>query len=470
MFFLRLFPLLLLAPGLILATEAHENAGIALVIGNSNYHAVSPLANPVNDAKLMAATLTQLHFNTSVLFDGDQTHMKQAIIAFGEELKQGGKDTVGLFYYAGHGVQINGRNFLIPIDAVLKSNKDFGMVAINVDTILETMKIAHNRLNFVILDACRNAPFVTNNRTLSFERGLARMQAAHGMLIAYSTSPGDIATDGDGNNSPYTLALANAMLQPKLAVERMFRYVRNTVMQATQKCSVSTTSSQRCQAQIPWESSSLTGDDYFFNPGITSPPKPQITTAQPDYQALSLYMDFLTSPPNGKEFRPFSDGDTLYSGDLYRIVIRPEMDGYLYIFQVDAVGTIQRIFPMAKYGNRRLNNLNPVQRNTSYILPARNKAFYLDDTQGKETIYVFASRQPRLDIEDLSIALENAQARHNSQVAQAVKNKLTTLFKSRGLPLVATPAPQNQHSPVNITGFFNNICASCVHVLEFMHR
>jgi len=457
-----LLSLLLLVPKLLLATKSPGNAGIALVIGNNAYQAVSSLANPVNDAKLMAATLTQLHFDVSLLLNANQRQMKQAIIGFGDALEQRDKETVGLFYYSGHGVQVDGRNFLIPVDAVAKRNKDFSVVAVEADTLIEAMKAAHNRLNFVILDACRNAPFATTDR--AFGQGLARMQAARGMLIAYATSPGEFAEDGSGSNSPYTLALASAMLQPKVAVERMFRQVRNAVMQATQ------------QRQLPWESSSLTGGDYFFNPGIATPnisspqPLPIPTTPKSDREALSLYMDFLTRPATGGEFRTFTDGDSLSSGDLYRIVIRPETNGYLYIFQVDAASAIQRLFPMPTYGSQRLNNLNPVQRGTTYYLPAQTKAFYLDNTRGKETIYVFASRKPRPDLEDLSTALVNAQARQNPQATQAASNKLATLFKSRDLPLVPlAPAPQDRRSPADIGGFFNNLCATCVHVLEFVH-
>jgi len=458
-----------------LQTHAAEpsKAGVALVIGNSHYNSNGQLANPVNDADLIADTLAKLHFDVIRLTDGTQAKMKAAILAFGDELEKRGKDTVGVFYYAGHGAQTDGRNFLIPVDASIKRGKDLYITAVDASIIVESMKAAGNRLNFIILDACRNFPFADDKR--SALRGLARLEAAQGTLIAYSTAPGDVAFDGDGRNSPYALALADEMRLPNIAVERMFRQVRNRVMEATG------------QRQIPWENSSLTGDDYFFNPAPATAESPKLPPLPPVSNApakdtsdnLSLYLDFLTRPAQSDTFRTFTDTDTLTSGDLYKIMIRPEADGYLYIFQVDASGAIQRLFPMAEYNGLRLNNINPVRRGTTYFLPAANKAFQLDDNHGKDAIYVFASRLPRPDIEELSSQLAKAQASENAAASKAAEARLYALFKSRDLPLEPahgqSGAPkysfsQDGGSFESVAGYLKNICADCVHVLEFNHR
>ena len=228
---------------------------IALVVGNGNYQGQTPpLANPPNDARLMTAALKASGFEVIELIDADQRTMKTAISDFGARLEAAGEDGVGLFYYAGHGVQIGGRNFLIPVGANINREPDVDIEAVSAATVLGQMEFARNRLNFVILDSCRNNPYARSFRAVT--RGLARMNASRGTLVAYATGPGEVAADGTGANSPYTLALVEAMAIPGLAVEQMFKRVRQTVIART------------VEQQVPWESSSLTGD-FFFNPAAT---------------------------------------------------------------------------------------------------------------------------------------------------------------------------------------------------------
>jgi carboxyl-terminal processing protease len=226
---------------------------IALVIGNGRYSGTAPpLANPPNDARLMTAALKTRGFEVIELIDGDRRTMKRAISNFGERLEEAGENSVGLFYYAGHGVQVNGRNYLIPIGAEISREPDVDSEAVTAASILGQMEFARNRLNFVILDSCRNNPYSRGFRGAA-TGGLARMDASRGTLVAYATGPGEVALDGTEANSPYTLALAKAMAVPGLAVEQMFKRVRQNVIENTN------------EQQVPWESSSLTGD-FFFNP------------------------------------------------------------------------------------------------------------------------------------------------------------------------------------------------------------
>ena len=283
-----------------------DSRRIALVIGNSHY-ASSPLTNPESDAQLIAATLRQLNFEVRLLTNGSQVDMKRAIQAFGAALESGGPSAVGLFYYAGHGVQIDGRNFLIPVGARIERGVDVEIEAVSADWVLEEMRFARNRLNFVILDACRNNPFAATGR--GGDRGLARMDAPAGVLIAYSTAPGEVAADGEGRNSPYSLALAQAMRETDGPAELMFKQARVAVRQATG------------DRQTPWESSSLTGDFRFAahpavarsGPGtgvmvasaVPSPPKAAPVAAAPAAASpggaeadsfLSAPPDFLSAP------------------------------------------------------------------------------------------------------------------------------------------------------------------------------
>ena len=243
-------------------SEAQAGKRVALIIGNSSYENISPLDNPKNDAALMKQTLASLGFDVVDAIDADRRAMGRAIRDFGKLLRAAGSDATGLFYYAGHGVQAGGENFLVPIGAQIEDQADLDLEAVSASDILKQMESAGNALNIVILDACRNNPF--KGKVRSGSRGLARVQAASGSLVAFAAAPGQVASDGDTKNSPYTAALAKAMLEPGLAVEQVFKRVRVAV------------ESQTGGRQTPWEESSLRGDFYF------TPAKPsQATQTEP---------------------------------------------------------------------------------------------------------------------------------------------------------------------------------------------
>lgn len=226
------------------AGEAKERK-TALVIGNSAY-LVSPLRNPANDAKVMARTLRDLGFSVDERANLGQKEMKQAIEDFGRSIKSGG---VGLFYYAGHGMQVDGRNYLIPVDADIQGEAEVDIKAVDAGAVLAKMDMAKNSMNIVILDACRNNPFSRSFRSANL--GLASMNAPSGTLIAYATAPGSVASDGAGANGLYTQELVKSIKKPGLKIEDAFKQVRSGVQGQTQG------------KQVPWESSSLVGDFYF---------------------------------------------------------------------------------------------------------------------------------------------------------------------------------------------------------------
>ena len=228
--------------------EMKRERRVALVIGNGGYQD-APLRNPPNDARLMTRTLKDLGFEVIEGYDLDQKGMKQAVLQFGERLKGGG---VGLFYYAGHGMQIRGRNYLIPTRHDIEGEQDVEVEAIDVGWVLAKMGRNQNRLNIVILDACRNNPFERSFR--SAHRGLASISAPTGTLIAYATAPGSVAADGAGSNGTYTEALVRTMGSPGLGLEKIFKQTRRAVRETTQG------------QQTPWESSSLEGDFFFILP------------------------------------------------------------------------------------------------------------------------------------------------------------------------------------------------------------
>lgn len=242
--------LALLAWSAIAADIAFAGQRVALVVGNSDYANAPSLTNPRNDAALMRDTLSAAGFEVTTVIDADQRALKQALLEFGRALR-GTDIEAGLFYYAGHGVQVAGENYLVPVNAAITSEDEIELEAINVNSFLRVMNSSDAKVNIVILDACRDNPFKAASRSMS--RGLAPVDAPRGTYIAYATAPGDVALDGDGTNSPYTLALTRAMALPGMPIERVFKNARVSVLEETG------------EKQVPWEVSSITGE-FFFRP------------------------------------------------------------------------------------------------------------------------------------------------------------------------------------------------------------
>jgi uncharacterized caspase-like protein len=227
---------------------------VALVIGNSDYSHIGKLDNPANDARLIADALQDAGFTlvgSGPQLDLDKAGFDAAVQEFGNTLQ--GAD-VGLFYYAGHGVQVRGSNFLAPINAnpTKEADVDFQMVDANV--VLRQMESAGTKLNLVMLDACRNNP-LSGRGLRGSGGGLAIMQAPEGTLISFATQPGALAQDGSDGDSPYTKALADVIRIPGLDILHSFNEVGLRVKKATGG------------AQQPWQSSSPIEGDFYFKPG-----------------------------------------------------------------------------------------------------------------------------------------------------------------------------------------------------------
>lgn len=259
--------------------DAYAAAKVALVIGNANYQSI-PLDNPKNDAVDMSEALKALGFDVDLHTDLDRSGMRKAIRVFGEKLRRA--DT-GLFYYAGHGIQINGRNYLVPLKNDVSSADEVQDESIDASAVLRKMEAAGNKTNIVILDACRNNPFARSFRSL--EQGLARMDGPEGSFIAYATSPGSVAADGKGRNGMYTKYLLEALNKPGISIEQTFKWVRNAVKNATDG------------KQIPWESSSLMGEFVFRADRQNA----SFENSVPVVPIISKkYLQIITNVPNAK--------------------------------------------------------------------------------------------------------------------------------------------------------------------------
>jgi len=259
---------------LLLSTISHAHSqNIALVIGNSAYQNTSPLANPRNDAELIGASLKRLRFNVTVVTDATQKQMKRAVRNYFKALRRSGPGTTGLVFYAGHGVQVGGSNYLIPVDARIADESDIDIEAFSAASLLSGMRSIGNRLNIVLFDACRNNPYRSMFRSQT--RGLARMDAPEGSFIAFSTSPGDVAADGDGSNSPFAKALAAQLSNPGLTIEEVIKRAGRQVKAATRG------------RQLPWYSSSVYTDFYITGRRRSKPRRPS-QTPKPSSECAGL--------------------------------------------------------------------------------------------------------------------------------------------------------------------------------------
>ena len=222
---------------------------IALVIGNSTYENVTQLPNPANDAREIGKFLNSAGFEVIQATDLDHDEMIQVLQDFSAKVAERGPNTAVFVYYAGHGLQIAGDNYLVPVDAKISSESDVPSEAIRLVDVMATLQAVPSRIRIVALDACRNNPFSQLKDT---GRGLAIVDAPNGSIVAYSTAPGTEAFDGEGKNSPYTSAFLRLGREPNLPIEQFFKKVRVVVNDVTEG------------KQTPWESSSLTSDFYFF--------------------------------------------------------------------------------------------------------------------------------------------------------------------------------------------------------------
>src|SRR6516162_9996152 len=226
---------------------------VALVIGESAYRSVTPLPNPANDGKAVAKLLADSGFEVTTAADLSREEMNGKVGDFAATIAAKGPDTVALVFYAGHGLQIDGENFLVPVDVDPKRETDIPLQAVRLNDVLNTLNSVPSKMRILLLDACRNNPFPAINKTAG--HGLALINTKTGIpgtFLSYSTSPGSEAEDGSGADSPYTTALLSAAREPGVPIEEAFKRVRVAVNKVTEG------------RQTPWDSSSLTEDFRFI--------------------------------------------------------------------------------------------------------------------------------------------------------------------------------------------------------------
>ena len=254
-------------------TANASDSRYALVIGNSDYQYASVLSNPKNDSSDIAKALEALFFETTLLQNATKQQIETEVEKFLKKLKE--EESVGLFYYAGHGVQLQGDNFLVPVETQAGTDQQIKNQSFNIANLLSGMRKIKTATNIIILDACRDNPFKTiatkgsrsaapnlrglkNNSIPKLDTGLSKLNAPPNTLIAFATAPGRVAQDGYGRNSPYTNQLIKSMQRSGLTIGQVFRQVRADVVAKTKG------------EQVPWESSSLI-QDFYFKPRASLP-------------------------------------------------------------------------------------------------------------------------------------------------------------------------------------------------------
>ncbi|MBP0114963.1 caspase family protein [Bradyrhizobium vignae] len=269
---------------------------VALVIGNARYQNATQLANPDDDAQSMARFLNSAGFEVVAATDLTQNDMIRVVQDFSAKVASRGPNTVAMIYYAGHGVQLAGENYLVPVDAKVSSPTELVNNSVRLVDVMSTLETIPSRMRIVILDACRNNPFPQVNDA---GRGLAIVDAPNGSIVGYSTAPGAGALDGTNGHSPYTQAFLNIAREPNVPIEQLFKRVRLQVNQATSG------------AQIPWESSSLTSDFTFFgdtavaaNRAPVNAPVVQMASNLPSRSTRQAY-DYVVSEGRPEYYQEF---------------------------------------------------------------------------------------------------------------------------------------------------------------------
>jgi len=283
------------------ASAAHAERRVALVIGNSGYANVAELKNPYNDAKGMSDKLTDLGFDVVTGLDLSLRDMRQTVREFIKKLDNA---DLALFFYAGHGIQVNGENYLVPVDAELSTHLDLDFETLPANLVLNAMEQS-TKVNLVFLDACRNNPFTENlarsmgTRSSAVGRGLAKIGSGVGSLVSFATQPGNVALDGDGENSPFTTALIKHLGTPGQDITRDLVMVRRDVLEATKG------------QQVPWDNSSLTGEVILKQLEMVQPVEPEKPAINPQIElaywdsiksgeSIAYFETYLTRYPEGQ--------------------------------------------------------------------------------------------------------------------------------------------------------------------------
>ncbi|MFC5556960.1 caspase family protein [Methylobacterium iners] len=363
----------------IAAMPAAAETRVALVIGNGRYAAVAPLPNPPRDATRVAEALRGSGFQAvTVVSDASRSELIAALNTFSEAAERA---DWALVYFAGHGIEIDGTNYVVPVDARLKSDRSIADEAVPLDRVLQAIEAAR-KLRLVILDACRDNPFVASMRrtsaTRSIGRGLARMEPEGGTLVAFAAKHGQTALDGEGEHSPFVQALSRRLPTPGLEINKLFRLVRDDVMAATGK------------KQEPFVYGSLPGEDFFFvrddsgRPPVQAAPAltAKLPSTAPPEAPPAKPAQVAALPPI--QSNPTAGGNAPVNGPL--VSFSRSNSGWQATISLPepAIGLSWRLGESGAYADTDL--LDVIDQRTGRRMP--NPSFHLDVGTAAATIYL----------------------------------------------------------------------------------
>jgi Caspase domain len=408
---------------LVAASAARAENRVALVIGNSSYEHVPALTNPANDAQGVTAILKLAGFDVSLKLDLNQTDMRLEVRDFAQRVTETGPDSVALIFYAGHGLQMEGESYLVPVDAQIKREADVAIETVRLSDLTKALDSVPSRMRIVILDACRNNPFAEQAKIPG--HGLAIVDAPTGSIVAYSTAPGSEAEDGIGVDSPFTAALLGAITEPNLQIERFFKQVRLRVHKATDG------------RQTPWESSSLTSDFAFFGAAL-----PAIATAKEDEIHTSVARPTpATISGAGARDAELRSAAVHKHARLEEIHSRPANDAYSLVIEEDSIELYQEFIKV--YGS------DPLAPRVRGLLGQRLEmvAWYMATATNTVASYeAFLERYPSSDYASVA-------KRMLERVRQRGINPVTAgAFAGPGGPIAAQAAacPPSEPRPIPI--------------------
>jgi hypothetical protein len=408
-------PLLIIAAAVVGFFVAPSSAGaenrVALVIGNSSYEHVPALTNPANDAQGVTAILKSAGFDVSLKLDLNQTDMRREVRDFADRVTEKGPDSVALIFYAGHGLQMEGESYLVPVDAQIRREADVAIETVRLSDLTKALDSVPSRMRIIILDACRNNPFAEQAKIPG--HGLAIVDAPTGSIVAYSTAPGSEAEDGIGVDSPFTAALLGAITEPNLQIERFFKQVRLRVHKATDG------------RQTPWESSSLTGDFAFFGAAL-----PAIATTKEDEIHTSVARPTpATITATGARDAELRSAAVHKHARLEEIRSRPANDAYSLAIEEDSIELYQEFI--------RIYGSDPLATRARGLLAQRLEmvAWYMATATNTVASYeAFLERYPSSDYASAAKRmLERARQRGINPVTAAA-------FAGPGGPIPAQAA------------------------------
>jgi Caspase domain len=414
---------------LVACNAASAESRVALVIGNSSYQHVPALTNPINDAKAVTNVLTTAGFDVSLKLDLNQSDLRREVGDFAARIIDKGPDSIALVFYAGHGLQLEGESYLVPVDARIEREPDVAIETVRLSDLTKALEVVPSRMRIIILDACRNNPFLEQANIPG--HGLAIVDAPTGSIVAYSTAPGSEAEDGTGLDSPFTSAMLEVITQPNLEIERFFKQVRLRVHRATDG------------RQTPWESSSLTGDFAFFGAGLTV----AHTEENEIHTSVARPTAAISGRNGASNAEPRPSPTIPMHGRLEQMRSRPVEDAYSLAIEEDSVELYQEFL--------NLHGTDPLARRVRGLLAQRLHmvAWYAAITMNTLASYqVFLERYPASEYAATARRmLERARQRGINPVTAAAFPSTGSLAPSGSPGTAACPPQELRPIPIRAT-------------------